>query len=83
MVAVIGANSPIGLTVIRELGERGVPVLACGSRADSLGKYSRYTAAYEIMEKPLAEWLPRMVAKYDLGAVFAISEDQLIELVLL
>ena len=80
MVAVIGANSPIGLTVIRELGERGLPVLAAGSKPNSLGKYSRYTTAYEVIETPLSEWLPRMVAKYDLGAVMAISEGQLIAL---
>ena len=80
MVAVIGANSPIGLTVIRELGERGVKVLAAGSKPNSLGKYSRHTTAYEVIETPLHEWLPRMIAKYDLGAVLAISEGQLIEL---
>ena len=43
----LGADSPIGLTIIRELGLHGVAVHAIGSRPDAIGLRSRFvTAAY-------------------------------------
>ncbi|WP_295640099.1 carboxylate--amine ligase [Novosphingobium sp.] len=79
-VAVLGADSPIGLTVVRELGERGVRVFALGRDQRALARTSRHTHAFALIEKPLAQWLPRFVAANDIGAVLAISEHHLIEL---
>lgn len=79
-VAVIGVDSPIGLTVIRELGERGVPVFALGRRADAIGRWSRHVHRFDTIPGPLAEWLPGYVARHGIGAVMAISESQLLQL---
>jgi predicted ATP-grasp superfamily ATP-dependent carboligase len=79
-VAVLGADSPIGLTVIRELGEHGVPVIALVKDAKGLGRYSRHATGFEVIETPLAGFLPRIAEKHGLSAVMAISEHHLIEL---
>ena len=79
-VAVLGADSPIGLTVIRELGARGVPVIALGKGPRALGRHSRYTRHFAVMQGPLADWLPQFVAEHGVEAVFAISEHHLLEL---
>lgn len=44
-VLVTGADQRQGLAVIRALGAKGLKVCAAGARANSLGFYSRYTAA--------------------------------------
>ena len=80
-VAVLGVDSPIGLTVIRELGERGVPVLALGRAAHALGRYSRYATRYfQMDEGPLAQWLPAFVEANRPAAILAISEGHLLQL---
>lgn len=41
-VIVLGVDSQIGLTVVRELGEHGVPVYGIGKTPQAVGLYSRY-----------------------------------------
>lgn len=79
-VAVIGVDSPIGLTVIRELGARGVRVFALGRTADALGRWSRHVHRFDVIAGPLADWLPAYVQRHGIGAVMAISESQLLQL---
>jgi predicted ATP-grasp superfamily ATP-dependent carboligase len=79
-VAVIGPDSPIGLTVVRELGEHGLPVLALSSNMDCLARHSRHAAAFDRIEGPLAESLPALCGKHRPLAVMAISEHHLVEL---
>lgn len=50
-VILLGADSPIGLSVIRELGRHGVAVHAVGRNARSIGLYSRYAASRHYREK--------------------------------
>lgn len=80
MIAVLGADSPIGLTVIRELGERGVPVLAQGKTEHALGRYSRHVQHFVATSAPIAEWLPQLVAEHRIEAVLAYSEHHLLQL---
>ena len=79
-VLVLGADSPIGLTVVRELGARGVPVIAHGRSARALGRFSRFAREFLLETRPLGAWLPEFSAARGLGAVMAVSEGQLIEL---
>ena len=44
-VILLGADSPIGLTIIRELGGHGVAVHAIGASRRALGLYSRFVAS--------------------------------------
>lgn len=79
--AVIGTDSPIGLAIVRELGERGVPVHAVGKRLDSIGGKSKFAQHFTHWpEGPLAAWLPEFVAHRDIGAIMAVSEQTLVEL---
>ena len=77
---VLGADSPIGLTVVRELGARGVPVIAHGRSDRALGRFSRFSSEFVLDTRPLGMWLPEFAAARGLGAVMAISEGQLLEL---
>ncbi|GGC40183.1 hypothetical protein GCM10011371_29430 [Novosphingobium marinum] len=79
-IVVIGTDSPIGLTVMRELGERGIAVHAFGKGEDALGRWSRHASRFRTIPGPLADWLPAYVAAHRIGAVMAISEHHLIEL---
>lgn len=81
MIAVLGADSPIGLTVIRELGERGVPLLALGKTPHSLGRYSKHSRRFAVMPRgPLADWFPQLAIDHKLAGVMAISEHHLLQL---
>ena len=79
-VAVIGPDSPIGLTVVRELGEHGLPVLVLSRSPDSLARYSRHATSFDLIDGPLADCLPDIVARHRLLAILAISEHHLVEL---
>lgn len=79
-VAILGADSPIGLTLVREMGERGVRVIAVGTQKHALGRYSRYTSGFALMPDVLEGWLQRFVREHGVGAVLAVSEHRLIEL---
>lgn len=77
---VLGVDTPIGLTVIRELGEHGVPVHAIGGYG-SIGAASRYTRSFtERGQGPLANWLPESIREIGARCLFAISESDLLEL---
>ena len=77
---VLGADSPIGLTAVRELGARGVPVIAHGRSDRALGRFSRFARTFVLDTRPLAAWLPGYAATHGLSAVMAVSEGHLIEL---
>ncbi|MGV7120276.1 carboxylate--amine ligase [Sphingopyxis sp. 550A] len=79
---VLGVDSSIGLTVVRELGAHGVPVIAAGRSRWSIGGHSRYARQHILRPRgvPLADWLPEVVAASGAGAVIPISEADLLEL---
>lgn len=79
-VAVIGADSPIGLTLVRELGANGFEVIAFGKSAQSISRNSRYASAFEILRMPLSEHLPTQLAQHGISAAFVVSENDLLEL---
>ena len=79
-VLVLGADSPIGLTVVRELGARGVPVIAHGRSDRALGRFSRFAREFVLETRPLEAWLPAFAAARGLSAVLAVSEGHLLEL---
>ena len=78
--ALLGVDSPIGLTVLRELGARGVPVLALGKPA-SIGRASKYASEFAVRPAgTIAGWLPDLCAAHGIGAVMAVSEGDLVQL---
>ncbi len=81
LAIVLGVDSPIGLTVIRELGSHGVPVHAIGRSADAIGRASKWTTGFSVRPTGrLADWLPRLIRETGAGALLAVSEDDLIAL---
>jgi predicted ATP-grasp superfamily ATP-dependent carboligase len=78
---VIGIDGAIGLTVVRELGQHGVPVHGVGSDAASISAVSRYCAASSIRPSaPVAQWLPDLIERTGARAVLAVSEADLLDL---
>ena len=85
LAIVVGVDTPIGLTVIRELGQHGVLVVGVGSSEHSVGAASRFTHSFYKRPKnePMAQWLPELIRHHGAGAVLAVSENDLLELALL
>jgi predicted ATP-grasp superfamily ATP-dependent carboligase len=79
---VLGIDTPIGLTVVRELGERGVPVHGIGCATGSIGEASRYCKSFSRRQAnaDIAAWLPELIRKTGAKALFAISEHDLVAL---
>lgn len=79
---VLGVDSAIGLTVVRELGRHGVPVVAVGKSARAIGRYSRYATRFVTRPKGKApaEWLPELIRKTGAAVLLAISEGDLLML---
>jgi predicted ATP-grasp superfamily ATP-dependent carboligase len=75
---ILGADSPIGLTVIRELGRNGVPVHAIGSAPDSLGAQSRHCLSSSVRPQgAMVDWLPPLINAIGARALLAVSENDL------
>lgn len=78
---VLGIDTAIGVTVIRELGRHGVAVHGIGRAANAVGRASRYCAGFSVRPAgPLAEWLPYLITQTGAKALFAISEGDLVAL---
>ncbi|MFT3964812.1 MAG: carboxylate--amine ligase [Sphingobium sp.] len=82
---VLGVDSPIGLTVVRELGRHGVPVIAVGKSDRALGRYSRHARRFvqRPEERALGDWLPELIRETQAAVLLAVSEGDLLTLSLL
>lgn len=79
---VMGIDNAIGLTVVRELGQHGVPVHGItGNPQSSIGAASRHCRQVHARpEGPAAQWLLDLIARTGAQSVLAISETDLIDL---
>ncbi|MFC3443151.1 carboxylate--amine ligase [Sphingobium rhizovicinum] len=78
---VLGLENAIGLTVVRELGQHGVPVHGVARDAGAVAIASRHCASWSPRPAgPVADWLPDLIASTGARAVLAISETDLIDL---
>lgn len=76
-VILLGADSPIGLTVTRELGQQGVEVHAIGWNQRSIALYSRYATTSHIREtnsEDLVKQLETIGRQYNCPWVMTIGE---------
>ena len=74
-VLLLGMENAISLTVLRELGEHGVPVHGVARSARSIAVASRHCRGWTLRPAgPIATWLPQMIARTGVGAVLAIAE---------
>lgn len=82
LAIVLGVDTPIGLTVMRELGEHGVPVHGIGRTTNALGRASRYCTSFSVRPsgRAMSDWLPDVIAETGAAVLFAISEGDLLTL---
>src|SRR5271168_4023396 len=77
----LGADTPIGLTVIRDLGEHGVPVHAIAWARDGIGLYSKWTTRGYLRpadDEATIELLNRIAAEQQARYLLAVSERDLL-----
>lgn len=80
-VAILGIDTPIGLTLVRELGRSGVHVHGIGRSAHAIGGASRHCHGFSVRGVgPMADWLPGILALARADALIAVSEGDLIAL---
>jgi predicted ATP-grasp superfamily ATP-dependent carboligase len=73
----LGADEPIGLTVIRELGRHGVPIHAVARSREGIGLYSKWTSGRYVRPpnaEATIELLNRIAADQGARYLLAISE---------
>ncbi|WP_114327618.1 carboxylate--amine ligase [Candidatus Colwellia aromaticivorans] len=79
-VLILGADSPIGLTIVRDLGRNGYTVVALGRNKRAIGLYSKYCHHGFIREKSDADLLTQMEAlsrQYDASFLLTVSESDI------
>lgn len=77
----LGADTPIGLTIIRDLGEHGVPVHAIARSRKGIGLYSRWTTSGYSRppdDDAMIELLNRIAAEQGARYLLAVSERDLL-----
>ena len=79
---VLGVDTPIGLTVMRELGERGVPVHGVGRTEAAIGRSSRHCTSFtrRPVDVAFGDWLTDIIKRTGAKALLAVSETDLIAL---
>ena len=77
---VVGIDTPIGLTVVRDLGQAGIAVTGIGRSAMALGLRSRYLARGLVRPKDSAAFIAQLAQLgLELGpaCLFAVSENDI------
>ncbi|WP_293884273.1 carboxylate--amine ligase [Sphingomonas sp.] len=78
---VLGSDTPIGLTIIRELGAHGVEVEAIGRSGRSIGGASRFATKEHVRPQgAIDQWVPQLIRQSGADALLAVSESDLLEL---
>ena len=78
---VLGLDSAINLSIIRELGQKDVPVIGVGTAATSMAAASRHCSQAIIRPAgPIMSWMPDIVRRTGAMALFAVSETDLLQL---
>ena len=78
---VLGIDTPIGLTVVRDLGMHGVPVYGIGRTPTALGMHSRFLRRGLVRPASADALIDQIVALgEELGeaCLFAISESDIV-----
>ena len=77
----LGIDTPIGVAVLRELGEHGVAVHGVGRTTAAIGRASRYCSDFSVRpDGALGDWLPGLIRQTGAKALLAISEGDLFAL---
>lgn len=77
---VVGIETPIGLTIIRDLGRHGVAVHGIGRGSDAIGNASRYLHQYHerpATEEALIDLITTLCARLGGACIFVVSETDI------
>lgn len=77
---VVGVDTPIGLTVVRDLGQAGVPVVGIGRSASALGLSSRFVTRALVRARDAETFIEQLVqlgAELGPACLFAVSESDI------
>src|SRR5271167_1301119 len=77
----LGADTPIGLTIIRDLGENGVQIHAVARSRAGVGLYSKWTTRGYLRppdDEATIELLNRIAAEQQARYLLAVSERDLL-----
>lgn len=77
---VVGIDTPIGLTVVRDLGQAGVPVFGIGRSPNALGMGSRYLTRGLVRARDADAFIAQLVqlgAELGPACLFAVSESDI------
>ncbi len=77
----LGIDSPIGLTIIRELGKNGISVHGLGWSEKSIGLYSRYLESGHIREKQesaLIDQINQLAIRFQCDWIMTVSEQDIL-----
>jgi predicted ATP-grasp superfamily ATP-dependent carboligase len=77
----LGADTPIGLTIIRDLGEHGVAIHAIARSREGIGLYSKWTTRGYLRppdERSTIELLNQIAAEQGAAFLLAIAERDLL-----
>ncbi|WP_312513507.1 hypothetical protein [Massilia sp.] len=77
---VVGIDTPIGLTVVRDLGQAGVPVYGIGRGVHALGMRSRYLTRGLVRPRDpdaMIDQLVHLNAELGPACLFAVSESDI------
>ena len=80
-VIVVGIDTPIGLTILRELGTHGVPTYGIANAPDALGLHSRWLTRGFLRpdtDEKLVELLNAVAVEHPARLVMAISEPDIL-----
>lgn len=78
---VLAEDSPIGLTVVRELGRHGVPVHIIARNPRLIAGASRHARDVHVRPSgPAMEWLPDLISRTGARGLLAVSESDVAEL---
>lgn len=78
---ILGIDNAIGLTMVRELGQHGIPVHGITRDPRSIGAASRHCSQVHLRpDGPASHWLPDLIGRTGARAVLAVSETDLIDL---
>ena len=79
-LTVVGIDTPMGLTVVREIGQRGVKVFGVAGSRRGLGLYSRYLHrghCQPALGEPLIRLLETLAEEHGCRLLMAVGEAQI------
>lgn len=80
-VLLFGVDSPIGLSIIRELAQNDVQVIGIGQSKQAIGLYSRYLHEGFIFNRTRAELIPfvqDVCKQFDIKYLMTVSENDIL-----